>query len=139
MLISELSATPTLEEVQEAFAHDRFSSEACHCRVVKAERGHAVCEFDITDRHRNGFGSVMGGAIFTLADFALGVACNIGEPRTVGISNTIEYIASTKESKLIATCNADRSGRKVGFYTVDVTDDKETLIARMVATCVRLE
>ena len=69
MLVSELGDNPTLEEVQEAFAADQFATQACHCRVVEARRGHAVCEFDIEDIHRNGFGAVMGGAIFTLADY----------------------------------------------------------------------
>ena len=48
-------------------------------------------------------GNVMGGAIFTLADFALAIACNIGEDPTVAVNNTIEYLNSTKGSTLIAT------------------------------------
>ena len=137
MLVSELSATPSLEEVAEAFSADRFASEACKCRVVEARKGHAVCEFDIEDTHLNGFGSVMGGAIFTLADFSLAIASNIGEPPSVSISNTIEFLSASKGSKLIATCDADKSGRRVGFYTLDVTDDTGRHIARMVATCAR--
>lgn len=137
MLVSELSDTPTLEEVQEAFCADKFATQACNCRVVEASKGHAICEFDIADIHRNGFGAVMGGAIFTLADFTLAIACNIAEPPTVSISNTIEFFSATKGSKLIAECSVDKSGRSVGFYTVDITDDTRKRIARMVATCSR--
>ena len=137
MLVSKLGDNPTLEEVQEAFAADQFATQACHCRVVEARRGHAVCEFDIEDIHRNGFGAVMGGAIFTLADFTLAIACNIAEQPTVSISNTIEYLNATKCTKLIATCDVDKSGRNVGFYTVDIVDDTNRPIARMVATCAR--
>lgn len=137
MLVSELGDNPTIEEVRTAFQSDRFATQACHARIVEARRGHAVCEFDIEDIHRNGFGAVMGGAIFTLADFTLAIACNIAEKPTVSISNTIEYLSATKGKKLIATCDVDKSGRNVGFYTVDVVDDTNRRIARMIATCAR--
>ena len=137
MLVTDLSAEPSLEEVAEAFAADKFATDACKCVVVEASKGHAVCEFTVEDVHRNGFGAIMGGAIFTLADFTLAIACNIGEAPTVSISNTIEYLNSSKGTKLSAECNVDKSGRKVGFYTVDITDDTGRDIARMVATCSR--
>ena len=126
-----------IEEVRALFANDRFATEACRCRVIEASRGHAVCAFDIAPAHLNAQGHVMGGAIFTLADFALAIACNMGEEPTVAVSNSIEYLNATKGSTLTATCNADKSGRSLGFYTVDVTDDLGTSIARMTATCFR--
>ena len=127
-----------LDDVRELFANDRYATEACGCRVVEASRGHAVCEFDITDRHLNAQGRVMGGAIFTLADFALAIGCNMGEAPTVSVSNTIEFFSAAKGQRLIATCTVDKSGRSVGFYTVDVVDDLGTAIAKMTATCYRL-
>ena len=60
-----------IEEVRKLFGNDRFATEACGCRVLEASRGHAVCAFDIAPIHLNAMGNVMGGAIFTLADFAL--------------------------------------------------------------------
>lgn len=126
-----------LEEVRRYFGNDRFATEACGCKVLEAGVGHAVCSFDIAPVHRNAQGNVMGGAIFTLADFSLAIACNIGQEPTVSVSNTIEYLSATRGSKLVATCNADKSGRSLGFYTVDVTDELGTLVARMTATCFR--
>ena len=126
-----------IEEVRELFGNDRFATEACGCRVLEASCGHAVCAFDIAPIHLNAMGNVMGGAIFTLADFALAIACNIGEDPTVAVNNTIEYLNSTKGSTLIATCDADKSGRNLGFYTVEVKDDLDTPVAKMTATCFR--
>ena len=126
-----------LEQVQDFFAHDLFAYEACGCRIVEASRGHAVTEFAITPIHRNAMGAVMGGAIFTLADYALAVASNVGENPTVSVSNTIEFLSPARGERLIATCDADKSGRNLGFYTVDVTDDLGTHVARMTATCFR--
>jgi len=127
----------TLEQVQDFFAHDLFAYEACGCRIVEASHGHAVTEFAITPVHRNAMGAVMGGAIFTLADYALAVACNMGENPTVSVSNSIEFLSPARGERLIATCDADKSGRNLGFYTVDVTDDLGTRVARMTATCFR--
>ena len=126
-----------IEEVRELFGNDRFATEACGCRVLEASRGHAVCAFDIAPIHLNAMGNVMGGAIFTLADFALAIACNMGEDPTVAVNNTIEYLNSSKGSALIATCDADKSGRNLGFYTVEVKDDLDTPVAKMTATCFR--
>ena len=126
-----------LEDVRTLFANDRFATEACGCEVLEASRGHAVCAFDITPIHRNAQGNVMGGAIFTLADFALAIACNIGEKPTVSVSNTISFMSAAKGARLVATCDADKSGRSLGFYTVDVRDDLGTPVARMTATCFR--
>ena len=126
-----------IEEVRELFANDHYATEACGCRVLEAGKGHAVCAFDIADVHRNAQGAVMGGAIFTLADFALAIGCNIGENPTVSVSNTIEFLSSTRGSTLTATCSTDKSGRTLGYYTVDVVDDLGVHVARMTATCYR--
>ena len=126
-----------IEEVRTMFGNDRFATEACGCRVVEASAGHAVCEFDIADIHMNAQGHVMGGAIFTLADFALAIGCNIGNEPTVAVSNSIEYMSRARGSRLIATCDTDKSGRNLGFYTVNVTDELGTPVAKMTATCFR--
>ena len=132
-----LDENMTLDEIREFFAKDRFASEACGCTVLEASRGHSVCAFTIGEQHKNAQGNVMGGAIFTLADFALAVACNVGENPTVAISNTIEYFSQPKGGRLIAMGSADKNGRSVGFYTVEVTDELGTRVARMSATCFR--
>ena len=79
----------------------------------------------------------MGGAIFTLADFALAVASNLAQD-SVSVSNTIEYLAATRGRRLTAHCDADREGRALAFYTCVVTDDLGIEVARMTATCYRI-
>ena len=132
-----LSDDPTLEEIEAVFANDRFATEAAGCRVVSGEHGRAVCSMELADVHRNAMGNVMGGAIFTLADFALAIASNTGGNPSVSVSSTIEYLSASKGTCLIATCNADKSGRRLGFYTTDVTDDTGRRIARVTTTVFR--
>ena len=132
-----LPENPTREEIEAVFAQDRFATQAAGCRVVEDMRGHAVCEMELADVHRNAMGNVMGGAIFTLADFALAICCNIGEGPTVSVDSNISFFRATKGTKLTATATCDKPGRHLGFYTVLVEDDLGKAIAKMTATCYR--
>lgn len=137
MDLPQIAADASLDEIRAFFKNDQFATRAAGCTLVSAEKGHAIAEMKLSDIHLNGHGNVMGGAIFTLADFCLAVACNVGEAPTVSVNNNIEFISGASGSKLIAECNADKSSRKLGFYTVTVRDDNEKLIAKMTATCYR--
>ena len=125
-----------LEEARAFFRGDVFATEA-GCVIDEVAENFARCSLTLTPRHRNAVGQVMGGVSFTLADFALAVACNVGEDPTVSVSNTIEFLSSTKADTLIAMANTEKSGRHLGFYTVDVVDSAGKHIARMSATCYR--
>lgn len=123
--------------VKEAFSRDRFATHALGAVVEKVDADEVVCSVALDPVHFNAHGNVMGGAIFTLADFALAIACNIHETPTVSISNTINFLSGVKGTRLYAHARTNRSGRQVGFYTVTVNDDLGTDIAVMEAVCSR--
>lgn len=132
----KLSEHPTDEEMQAFFCRDLFASKQANCRIVECWIGHGKAEMDIVpSMHFNAGGHVMGGAVFTLADYAFAAASMPGSVAAVSLTSTIEFMKSTKGSKLIATCDVDHVGRKVGFYTTDVVDDLGVHIARVVTTC----
>ena len=135
--MKRIPENPTLDEIRDYFEKDRFATQAAGCRVVEGHKGYGVCEMELTEQHRNAMGNVMGGAIFTLADFALALACNIGEAPTVSIESDIKYHSLIKGSKLVATARADKSGKHIGFYTVEIVDDRGKHVATMTATCYR--
>lgn len=130
-----IDSSASLEQVQRIFSNDRFATEATGCRVVEAGPGHAVCELDVCERHLNEKGGVMGGAIFTLADFACAVASNIGEEPTVSVAFSIQYLSAVKGKRLIATADAQKNGRTLGFYDCMVSDDLGRDIAHVTGTC----
>lgn len=130
-----IDSSASLEQVQRIFSNDRFATETTGCRVVEAEPGHAVCELDVCERHLNEKGGVMGGAIFTLADFACAVASNIGEEPTVSVAFSIQYLSAVKGKRLIATADARKNGRTLGFYDCVVRDDLGRDIAHVTGTC----
>ncbi len=129
-----LSERPTMEEMEAFFNGDQFVTKAAGCRIVEGWKGHGVAEMDLAEIHKNAQGNIMGGAIFTLADFALAIASNIGTGPAVNAMSTIMYLSATRGTKLIATADCEKAGRRLGFYTVTVTDDTGKLIAKMDVT-----
>lgn len=129
----------TLEDVQKKFANDHFASDVVGVRIVEASKGHAICELDVADRLRNEKGGIMGGAIFTLADFAIVAASAIGQEASVSVSINIEFMSATKGDKLVAEATVDKEGRRLAFYSCFVKDSLDRPIAKVTATVMHVE
>ncbi len=121
-----------LSKLQEIYKNDKFATNA-GCTIVEADENRVICELPVSEKILNAHGGVMGGAIFTLADLAFAVASNLNGVPSVAISSSINFYSATKGTKLIATCVADKDGRNLGFYTVDVKDDLGKKIAGFTA------
>ena len=61
-----------LDELRAFFAQDRFATEN-GAYVEEAGENYAKCSMELTDRHKNARGAVMGGVHFVLADFNFAV------------------------------------------------------------------
>lgn len=123
---------PTLEQIRDTFAADRFATDAAGCEIRLAEPGHAICAMTLQPHHLNVAGTPQGGAIFTLADFAFAVAVNAyAETVTVSLQHDITFLSPAKGSEVIAEAKRVRSGRSTCFYTVSVTDDLGSAVANM--------
>ncbi len=117
-----------LKELRELYKNDRFATNA-GCKIIEADSDKVVCEMEISEKLLNAHGSVMGGAIFTLADFAFAVASNLNGVPSVAVESDIRFYSATKGKKLIATCKTDKDGRTLGHYTVEIKDDLDKKIA----------
>jgi len=77
----------------------------------------------------------MGGAIYTLADFAFAVASNgFSQRAVVSVSCSISYLAAARGETLTAEARRVKEGRSTAFYTVDVADDTGAKVAVMTVT-----
>lgn len=130
----------SIEQIRDFFSKDRFASTClgAHVDSFDFDTQEATVSMNVEERHLNGHDIVMGGVYFTLADFALAICSNVNQPPSSSVSNSINTMKSCKGSRLIAKARPDRSGRRLGFYTVDVFDDLGTHCARMTATVMRL-
>ena len=124
-----MGAFKNLEEVKNHFQNDRFATSN-GAEVVEFNDDLCVCEMKLDDRHKNAYGGVMGGAIYTLADFAFAVASNFGkEKATVSVVGSASFMSQPKGSVLYAKASLLKDGKSNCFYEVTITDDLERLIA----------
>ena len=124
----------TLDEIREVFSKDRFATEAAGILIEEAEDGFARCRMEIRPVHRNAMGAVMGGALFTLADFAFAVASNCGGTPVVSLNSQITYLSAAKGKTLFAEARRIRQGRRTGYYRITVSDELGTMAAEVVTT-----
>ena len=129
----------SLDRVREIFGYDRFATEVTGIEIVDVAENYARCELAIDSRHRNAMGAVMGGAIFTLADFCFAVAANAQKLSVVSVSSNIVYLNAVRGERLIAEAHCLKSGRRNCFFRVTVTDELDTLVAEVTETGSRLE
>lgn len=123
-----------LARIQEKFTQDKFATDCLGAVIDSADGDEAVCSFEVGPQHLNAAGGVMGGALFTLADFAFAVATNHDGTLVLSASSNIEFIGAVRGTRVIAHAKPDKIGKSLCFYTVDVTDDLGNLVAKMTIT-----
>ena len=116
-------------EALEFFKGDNFALEATGIIIEEVDKDYAKCRLDIDSRHLNANNFVMGGAIFTLADFTMAVAANAGNPQTVSLNLNIQYLFPASPPVLFAEAKCIKSGKSIGVYEVDVTDGSGKKVA----------
>jgi acyl-CoA thioesterase len=120
----------TLEEARKIFSADLYATELSGAEIDEIGKDYAKCSMRLTDKHKNAYGGIMGGAIYTLADFAFAVASNYDkEYATVSVVGNACYMAATKGAILYAEAKLIKDGRSNCFFEVTVTDDLDKLIA----------
>ena len=128
----------TLDEAREYFKDDGFTS-ANGIILEELDDNHALTSVILTHNHRNALGGVMGGAIFTLADFAFAALSNQLHMGTVAQQISINYLSAPKGDRLIAKAVCRKNGRNSCVINVDVTDDTGRDIAQFVGTGFKLQ
>ncbi|MBE6700463.1 MAG: PaaI family thioesterase [Ruminococcaceae bacterium] len=118
-----------LERVRNFFEGDVFATSATGIVIEEIGDKFAKCTLKLDSRHKNAANQVMGGVIFTLADFAFAVSTNRGQGITVTISSNISFIGTVKGDTLIATSKLLKDGKRSCFYEISVTDDLGNLVA----------
>lgn len=117
------------EEANKKFSKDVYAIETTGVVIEDVGENYARCSLKVNESHMNAQGFVMGGAIFTLADFTFAVAANINKVPTVSLSSTINYINAAKGPVLYAEAKCVKDGRNVCFFEVVVKNSSEKVIA----------
>jgi acyl-CoA thioesterase len=117
-----------MENIKQILEKDRFAAH-CGIELLSISPGQARARKALRADHLNGLGSVQGGAIFTLADFAFAAASNSHGPVAVAINVSISFMKAAQTGTLWAEAREVSRTFKLGSYTVEVKDDAGDLVA----------
>ncbi len=132
-----MSTFSTVEEAREYFRNDRFATVNGMELDELTEDG-CVCSVTLGENHRNALGGVMGGVLFTLADFAFAIAAHNRHRGTVAIDVNIHFLAAPKGGRLTARASCVKDGRTTAVYEVRIADDTGRDVALFVGTGYKL-
>ncbi len=123
-----------MEKIIELFEKDSFAKDT-GIKIVNVKPGYAECTMTVTDHHLNGIGILMGGALFTLADFTFSLAANSHGTIAVTLNASISYLQKCSEGVVKAIAIEKFRSSKTGLYQVELRDDQNNLIAEVSGTC----
>ena len=127
----------TKDELTEYFKGDLFAMNM-GAKIEEVSETGAVCSLLLNDGHRNARGAVMGGAIFTLADFAFAVAANAHGVTTVTFTSQIHFLSPAKGNVLKAEACLIKDGKTACHYRVSVTDEEGREVAQLLTSGMKL-
>ncbi|MFT4112360.1 PaaI family thioesterase [Silvibacterium sp.] len=110
--------------------------------VESVVAGEVVVSMPCEPQVHNMFGYAHGGAIFAIADTAIGLAhlASVREDQTATtVESSIRYMRPALSGTLRATARAVKQGRTLSFYECDITDEEGRLMARISATMMTLD
>ncbi len=100
--------------------------------------GYCKAEMHITEEKTNFHGITHGGALFSLADTAFGLASNSREVPAVAIQVSINFMApSVPGERLIAVASEENLTRSTGVYNITIKNDSGKAVALFRGTVFR--
>ena len=133
-----------LERARNVFGADHFAA-LTGVTIEQVGDHEAVCTLSVEERHRNARGVVMGGVLFTVADFCAAVAANStlltqqSPLAWVSLDSTIHFLAPGTGNQLVATCSALKLGRTTSLYQTKIeSPDQGKQIALVETTMIHV-
>ena len=127
-----------LKKAREFFGKDIDASKTTGIQIDDVGDHYAKCSLKITDAHKNAYGGVMGGVIFTLADYTFAVASNFNTVQTVSTTSQINFTGMAKGGMLISESKLIKDGRTTCLYSIDICDELGTKVAFVTVTGMKL-
>ena len=105
--------------------------------ITRLEEGLSEAVLTASERHFNGVGIIMGGALFTLTDFAFAAALNSFGFRAVGMNASTSFLKPGKGvpgAKFTARATLVSKTRRTAVFDVNVYDDMNRLLTHSLMT-----
>ncbi len=102
--------------------------------ILSATPDEVTCEWEVTQKHHQGYGIVHGGVhcgvIETLASVGAAVVAHPRGQRVVGLENNTSFIRAVRSGKLHAVARPVTRGRSSQVWEVWIRDAQEQLVAQ---------
>ncbi|MDR1159311.1 MAG: PaaI family thioesterase [Syntrophomonadaceae bacterium] len=119
-----------LAMMKEKMSMDYFAA-LTGIELVLVKPGYAKTKLEIKKKHLNATGVVQGGAVFTLADFALAAATNYDTNVALVIDCQIAFLHPTKEgSTLWAETEQISDSNSLTSYMIKILNEENKLVAQ---------
>ena len=116
--------------------NDHFAKEKGMV-ITRLEEGLSEAVLTASERHFNGVGIIMGGALFTLTDFAFAAGLNSFGFRAVGMNASTSFLKPGKGvpgAKFTARARLVSKTRRTAVFDVNVYDDMDRLLTHSIMT-----
>jgi acyl-CoA thioesterase len=124
------------EEIFKVMSNEPYA-QFLGIQLKELGEGTAIAELDVKDHMLNSHGTVHGAIIFAIADYVFAAACNSYGKTSVGLSTTVNFMASGKKgARLTAKAVEEKKNYRTAWYKISVESDEE-LIATMEAIAYR--
>jgi len=106
--------------------------------VREIQLGRSVVELPADERHANPMGTLHGGVICDVADLAMGTAMATtleDDESFTTLDLNAKYFKPVWRARLRAVATVVRRTRSLGLIECDVTDETDSLVAKVFSTC----
>lgn len=98
--------------------------------IDEANKEIVKAHIEVSEKSNNPWGIVHGGAIFGLADTAIGVLCYADDKKCVTIDANINYLKPCKKAARVEATKI-KTGKTIGVYKAEVYNEEDELSAVM--------
>ena len=120
----------------EAMWSDDRASHALGIEIEVTGVGAANARMTIRDDMVNGLNVCHGGLVFALGDTAFAIACNAYDEQSFAASCHVDFLRpAVLGDHLIASATEEHRGRRSGYYTVRIHNQRDELVALFRGRC----
>lgn len=121
---------------------EKFNSapvfQALSMQIREAEPGHSKVEIALEQKHLHPFGFVHGGIVATIVDtaalWAVFYSLEDEDAGMISVDLSLNFLAKVSTGLLTAVGTQIKLGKRLGYSSVEVTDDSGELIAHGTST-----
>lgn len=117
------------DKLNEYLSKDHGFNELLHFQIDEAKKGYVEGHFDLSGELLNIHGGVHGGALYSVADLAGGLAVLTNDCDCTTVSGTFNYMRPAMNTDYVkVTATELRHGGHIAVSEVRLFDDKDKLL-----------